>query len=120
MNLSRRSSFPSLCVQPLNRCAQRPMHGIGHTRLLELCLLPDQRSNPSLPIGGLALGIPRCTTVSNVDVGQRARVLSVPVPGRTRWTVFDPHQEVFLWNPPVFANLSLTVCKPLQRTLSLI
>jgi len=96
------------------------MHGIGHTRLLDLCLLPDERSNPSLPIGCLALGIPRCTTVSNVDVGKQARVVSVPMPRRTCWKVFDPRQEVFLWNPLVFASPSLTVCRPPQRTLSLI
>jgi DNA-binding beta-propeller fold protein YncE len=41
---------------------------------------------------------PGSHTVSIVDVGKRALVASVPVPGRTRWTVFDPHQEVFFVN----------------------
>jgi DNA-binding beta-propeller fold protein YncE len=41
---------------------------------------------------------PGSHTVSLVDVGKRAGVASVAVPGRTRWTVFDPHQEVFFVN----------------------
>jgi DNA-binding beta-propeller fold protein YncE len=41
---------------------------------------------------------PGSHTVSIVDLGKRALVASVPVPGRTRWTVFDPHQEVFFVN----------------------
>jgi YVTN family beta-propeller protein len=34
-------------------------------------------------------------TVSIVDVESRRRVLDVPVPGRTRWTVFDPQADAF-------------------------
>jgi DNA-binding beta-propeller fold protein YncE len=41
---------------------------------------------------------PGSHTVSLVDVDKRAVVASVAVPGRTRWTVFDPHQEVFFVN----------------------
>ncbi len=41
---------------------------------------------------------PGSHTVSLVDVDKRALVASVAVPGRTRWTVFDPHQEVFFVN----------------------
>jgi DNA-binding beta-propeller fold protein YncE len=41
---------------------------------------------------------PGSTTVSLVDVGAHAVVAYVPVPGRTRWAVFDPHQEVFFVN----------------------
>jgi DNA-binding beta-propeller fold protein YncE len=41
---------------------------------------------------------PDSHTVSMVDVGKRALVASVPVPGRTRWTVFDPRHEVFFVN----------------------
>jgi DNA-binding beta-propeller fold protein YncE len=37
-------------------------------------------------------------TVSLVDVRDRAMVASVPVPGRTRWTVFDPVRGVFFVN----------------------
>jgi hypothetical protein len=37
-------------------------------------------------------------TVSLVDVGKRALVATVAVPGRTRWTVVDPRQEVFFVN----------------------
>jgi hypothetical protein len=41
---------------------------------------------------------PGSHTVSLVDVDTRALVAGVAVPGRTRWTVFDPHQEVFFVN----------------------
>jgi DNA-binding beta-propeller fold protein YncE len=41
---------------------------------------------------------PDSYTVSIVDVGKKAMVASVPVPGRTRWAVFDPRQEVFFVN----------------------
>src|SRR5262245_10601189 len=43
-------------------------------------------------------------TVSIVDVDSRRRVAEVPVPGRTRWTVWDPAAEVFhvnVMDPPV-------------------
>jgi DNA-binding beta-propeller fold protein YncE len=41
---------------------------------------------------------PGSFTVSVVDVAGKAMVASVPVPGRTRWTVFDPKQDVFFVN----------------------
>jgi DNA-binding beta-propeller fold protein YncE len=41
---------------------------------------------------------PSSHTVSIVDVGKRALVADVPVPGRTRWAVFDPQQEMFFVN----------------------
>jgi len=34
-------------------------------------------------------------TVSLVDVDARCRLAEIPVPGRTRWTVWDPAAEVF-------------------------
>ena len=34
-------------------------------------------------------------TVSLVDVATRTRLADVPVPGRTRWTVFDPEADAF-------------------------
>jgi DNA-binding beta-propeller fold protein YncE len=43
-------------------------------------------------------------TVTLVDVETRQRVAEVPVPGRTRWTVWDPAAEVFhvnVMDPPV-------------------
>ena len=42
--------------------------------------------------------IPHSHTVSIVDVAAHAMSASVPVPGRTRWVVFDPQQEVFFVN----------------------
>ncbi len=49
---------------------------------------------------------PGVYTVSLVDVGARAMVADLPVPGRTRWTVFDPEAGCFYVNiadPPVIA-----------------
>ncbi|HSV85703.1 MAG TPA: YncE family protein [Levilinea sp.] len=42
--------------------------------------------------------IPGSFTLSIVDVVQHKMVASIPVPGRTRWTVFDPQAEVFYVN----------------------
>ena len=41
---------------------------------------------------------PGSTTVSLVDVGARTVIAHVSMPGRTRWAVFDPRQEVFFVN----------------------
>jgi DNA-binding beta-propeller fold protein YncE len=42
--------------------------------------------------------IPGSVTVSIVDAERRTMVADVPVPGRTRWTVFDAHADVFYVN----------------------
>ncbi|MDP1965373.1 MAG: YncE family protein [Reyranella sp.] len=42
--------------------------------------------------------IARSYTLTMVDVGARAVRSSIEVPGRTRWTVFDPDVEVFYVN----------------------
>ncbi len=42
--------------------------------------------------------IPGSFTVSVVDVTQRAMIFSVPVPGRTRWTIFDAVTGAFYVN----------------------
>lgn len=42
--------------------------------------------------------IPNSFTLSIVDVNRREMVYSIPVPGRTRWTVFDPQEDVFYVN----------------------
>ncbi len=42
--------------------------------------------------------IPGSYTVSIVDVTQRIMVASIPVPGRTRWTIFDPISNTFFVN----------------------
>src|SRR6266436_8965140 len=43
-------------------------------------------------------GIPHSVTASIVDVATHTVIASVPMPGRTRWAVFDPQQEVFFVN----------------------
>lgn len=42
--------------------------------------------------------VPGSHTVSIVDVASRKRIADIPVPGRTRWTVFDPPTGVFYVN----------------------
>lgn len=42
--------------------------------------------------------IPHSYTLSMVDLDGRAMRASIEVPGRTRWTVFDPEAEVFYVN----------------------
>ena len=50
--------------------------------------------------------IPGSFTVSLVNVAERKVVHTIPVPGRTRWTIFDPTTKVFfvnIANPPQIA-----------------
>ena len=42
--------------------------------------------------------VPNSFTVSVVDVERREMIHSIPVPGRTRWTIFDPASECFYIN----------------------
>jgi DNA-binding beta-propeller fold protein YncE len=59
-------------------------------------------------------------TVSLVDVKARKSLGETPVPGRTRWTVFDPGQGVFLVNiaePARIAVIDPTAAEPLVRLL---
>jgi DNA-binding beta-propeller fold protein YncE len=42
--------------------------------------------------------LPQSATVSIVDVAAHAMIASVLMPGRTRWAVFDPQQDVFFIN----------------------
>ncbi len=47
--------------------------------------------------------VPDSFTLSIVDVAQRKMTANIPVPGRTRWTVFDSRADVFyinIANPP--------------------
>ncbi len=43
-------------------------------------------------------GIPGSHTVSVIDIDRRERIAEIPVPGRTRWTVYDPARERFYVN----------------------
>jgi DNA-binding beta-propeller fold protein YncE len=42
--------------------------------------------------------IPGSFTLSIVDIQRKEMIHSIPVPGRTRWTVFDPQGDVFYVN----------------------
>jgi DNA-binding beta-propeller fold protein YncE len=42
--------------------------------------------------------IPDSNTVSVVDIARRERIAEVKVPGRTRWTIYDPTRETFFVN----------------------
>jgi DNA-binding beta-propeller fold protein YncE len=54
---------------------------------------PGRRRLLAAHVGDAAVAGSR--TVSLVDVESRTRIADVPVPGRTRWTVFDPHADAF-------------------------
>jgi DNA-binding beta-propeller fold protein YncE len=43
-------------------------------------------------------GMPDSFTLSIVDIARKERVAEVPVPGRTRWTVYDPVRDRFYVN----------------------
>ena len=52
--------------------------------------------------------IPGSFTVALVDVAGRRVQTSIPVPGRTRWTIFDPTAKVFyvnIANPPQIVGI---------------
>jgi len=60
-------------------------------------------------------GSPHSVTASIVDVATHTVIASVPMPGRTRWAVFDPQQEVFFVNiadPPRIVVIE--ACRPQQ------
>jgi DNA-binding beta-propeller fold protein YncE len=42
--------------------------------------------------------IPGSFTISVVDVGRNERIAEIPVPGRTRWAVYDPARGMFYVN----------------------
>jgi DNA-binding beta-propeller fold protein YncE len=41
---------------------------------------------------------PESATLSMVDIQKRKMICSIPVPGRTRWTIFDPTTDKFYTN----------------------
>jgi len=42
--------------------------------------------------------IPNSTSVSVVDIARRERIAEIPVPGRTRWAIYDAKHETFFVN----------------------
>jgi DNA-binding beta-propeller fold protein YncE len=59
--------------------------------------------------------IPNSFTVSIVDVAQQKMVASIPVPGRTRWTIFDPATACFYVN--IASPFQIVVVKSENPTL---
>ncbi len=65
--------------------------------------------------------IPGSFTVSLVDVTKRVMIASVPVPGRTRWTVFDANTAAFYVNiadPALIVVISAQQPTQVARTIS--
>jgi hypothetical protein len=54
---------------------------------------PGRRRLLAAHVGDVAVEGSR--TVSLIDVATRTHTIDVPVPGRTRWTVFDPEADAF-------------------------
>jgi hypothetical protein len=42
--------------------------------------------------------VPGSPSVTMVDVGARTSITTIPMPGRTRWAIFDPEQRLFFVN----------------------
>ena len=66
--------------------------------------------------------IPHSFTLSVVDVAARSMVASVPVPGRTRWTVFDAAADLFYVNiadPPQIIVVDARDPTRVARTLEI-
>ncbi len=64
--------------------------------------------------------IPGSCTVSLVDVRAKRRIADVPVPGRTRWAVFDPVADAFVVNimdPPRIVVVSAGEAPGIRRTV---
>jgi DNA-binding beta-propeller fold protein YncE len=59
---------------------------------------------------------PDSHTVTLIDVRKRATLASIPVPGRTRWTVFDPTQGRFFVN--VADPAQIVVIDPQQQRVT--
>jgi DNA-binding beta-propeller fold protein YncE len=67
-----------------------------------------------------ALEQPGSHTLSIVDVKQRAMIASVPVPGRTRWTVYDARTDAFFVNiadPPQIVVVNAAEPSRIARTV---
>jgi DNA-binding beta-propeller fold protein YncE len=63
--------------------------------------------------------IPGSITLSIVDVFQHKMVASIPVPGRTRWTVFNPQADEFyvnIANPPQIVVINPNHLSRIART----
>jgi DNA-binding beta-propeller fold protein YncE len=61
-------------------------------------------------------------TLSMVDVGAKAMRADIPVPGRTRWSVFDPDAETFYVNiadPPLIVVVDARKPDRIARTVAI-
>jgi DNA-binding beta-propeller fold protein YncE len=90
-------------VRP-NGLAFDPQHGL---------LLAANVGNPD---------IPGSNTLSIVDIKQHEMIASIPVPGRTRWTIFDPHTDAFFVNiadPAQIVVVETTHPNRIARTLEI-
>ncbi len=66
--------------------------------------------------------IPDSFTVSIIAVAERRMVASIPVAGRTRWTIYDPAGQAFYTNiasPPQIAVVASSDPARVQRTIEI-
>jgi DNA-binding beta-propeller fold protein YncE len=80
---------------------------------------PDRRVLLCANVGNPASSSPPGVTL--VDVPEKAVLATVPMPGRTRWTVYDPEQHLFFVNvadPPVIAVLDARQPDRIARQIS--
>ncbi len=66
--------------------------------------------------------VPGSTTVSLVDVAAKTMVADLPVPGRTRWTIYDDKTRAFYVNirdPPQIVVIDVPRPDRIERTLTI-
>jgi len=66
--------------------------------------------------------IPGSFTVSVVDIKRREMITSIPMPGRTRWTIFDSHTNAFYVNiadPPQIVVVEAAHPDRIARTMAI-
>ncbi len=66
--------------------------------------------------------LPNSFTLSIVDVSQRRMIVNIPVPGRTRWTIFDSQTDVFyinIANPPQIVVVDALNPAAIAKTFSI-
>ena len=80
---------------------------------------PDRRVLLCANVGNPPSSGPPSVTL--IDVPEKAVLATVPMPGRTRWTVYDPEQHLFFVNvadPPVIAVLDARDPDQIARQIS--
>jgi len=61
--------------------------------------------------------LPGSCTLSMVEIGERRLLAAIPVPGRTRWAIYDPDSEMFYVNIAEPAQIVVVAARDPRRVL---